>query len=178
MMKIVAAFALAMLGLSPLVASADGPWYIGAGAGESDFDIPGFNESATGWKVFGGYQFHDNFAAEVGYLESGDAEETEGLASLEVSADGVTASFVGSLPLGDMFSIYGRLGAIFWDARATLDDGAGTVTTGNDSGEDLYYGAGGAMNLGERAALRLEYEVADVSDLEVSMISLSVLYKF
>jgi len=177
-MKTVAAFALAMLGLSPLVASADGPWYAGAGVGESDFDIPGFNDSATGYKVFGGYQFNDNFAAEVGYLDSGDAKETAGAASLEVDATGVTASIVGSLPLGDMFSVYGRLGAIFWDAEVEFDDGAGTITEASDSGEDLYYGVGGAMNLGASAALRLEYEVADISDLEVSMISLSVLYKF
>jgi OOP family OmpA-OmpF porin len=178
MMKTIAACALALFGLSPLVASADGPWYVGAGAGESTLESGGFDDSATSWKVFGGYQFHDSFAAEVGYLDSGEAKETVGIESLSISTDGITASLVGMLPIGETFSVHARLGMFFWDAEATFDDGVGGVFTASQSGEDPYYGVGGGMALGENAGLRLEYEIADIDDVDVSMISLSVLFRF
>jgi hypothetical protein len=65
----------------------------------------------------------------------------------------------------------------FWDVEATVDDGVSTMTF-SDSGEDLYYGVGAGMKLGETAGLRLEYEIADIDDVDVSMISLSVLFRF
>jgi len=177
MMKTIAALALAVVGLSPLAASADGPWYLGAGGGQSEFDIGGFDDTATSWKIFGGYQFHDSFAVEIGYLDSGEAEETFAGETLTISADGATASLVGMLPIGEQFSLHARLGMFFWDVEAKLDDGINTFTS-SDSGEDLYYGVGAGMRLGETAGLRLEYEIADVEDADVSMISLSVLFRF
>ena len=176
-MKIIAALALAAVGLTPLAASADGPWYVGAGAGQSDFDIGGFDDTGTSWKVFGGYQFHDSFAVEIGYLDTGEAKETFAGESLAISADGATASLVGMLPIGEQFSLHARLGMFFWDVEAKFDDGF-TSFTASDSGEDLYYGVGAGMKLGENAGLRLEYEIADVEDVDVSMISLSVLFRF
>lgn len=177
MMKTIAALALAVVGLSPLAASADAPWYLGAGGGQSEFDIGGFDDSATGWKFFGGYQFHDSFAVEIGYLDTGEAEDSFAGETLTVSADGATASLVGMLPIGEQFSLHARLGMFFWDVEAKFDDGF-TTFTASDSGEDLYYGVGAGMKLGETAGLRLEYEIADVEDTDVSMISLSVLFRF
>lgn len=176
-MKTIAALALAVVGLSPLAAAADGPWYAGAGAGQSEFDIGGFDDTATSWKIFGGYQFHDSFAVEIGYLDTGEAEESFAGETLTISADGATASLVGVLPIGEQFSLHARLGMFFWDVEAELDDGV-TAFTASDSGEDLYYGVGAGMKLGENAGLRLEYEIADVEDADVSMISLSVLFRF
>jgi OOP family OmpA-OmpF porin len=177
MMKTIAALALAVVGLSPLAASADGPWYVGAGGGQSEFDFGGFDDTATSWKAFGGYQFHDSFAVEIGYLDSGEAEESFAGETLTISADGATASVVGMLPIGELFSLHARLGMFFWDVEATIDDGVNTLTA-SDSGEDLYYGVGAGMKLGENAGLRLEYEIADVEDADISMISLSVLFRF
>jgi OOP family OmpA-OmpF porin len=177
MMKTIAAIALAVVALSPLAASADAPWYLGAGGGQAEFDVGGFDDTATSWKLFGGYQFHDSFAAEIGYLDSGEAKESFAGQSLAVSADGATASLVGMLPIGEQFSLHARLGMFFWDVEATVDDGVSTMTF-SDSGEDLYYGVGAGMKLGETAGLRLEYEIADIDDVDVSMISLSVLFRF
>ncbi len=88
---LLAAFAVAMFGLGPSVASAqdDIGWYLGLGGGSAETGVSsadldnrlaglGYTTSSkvkdtdSGWKVFGGYQFNDRFALEGTFVELGE----------------------------------------------------------------------------------------------------------
>ena len=68
----------------------------------------------TGYRLNAGYGFNDYLAIEAGYMNSGDFEsgyadsgyESEG----SVTSEALDLSLVGRLPIGDMFSIFGRVG--------------------------------------------------------------------
>ncbi len=176
-MKSTALIALATLAFAPLASAADKFWYVGAGAMESDLGFEVFDNSATGWKVFGGYRFTRNIAAEIGYLDTGDAEETIEGTDVTLGATGSHVSVVASWPIGESFALHARAGFIDWEAELTLSDGVVTESS-SANGQDLYWGAGGTFNFGENFGLRLEYEVPEIEDVDVSSISLSVLYRF
>ena len=68
---LLSALFLSILFLSPL--QADNKFYLGASIGENYIEQDNvflgedFDDSDTGYKVFGGYQFHRNFAVEANY---------------------------------------------------------------------------------------------------------------
>jgi OOP family OmpA-OmpF porin len=176
-MKTAALTVFTTLAALPFAAAAEEPWYVGAGAMESDLGFDVFDESATGWKVFGGYQFTRRIAAEIGYLDTGDAEETIEGTDVTLNATGTHVSVVASFPIGETFALHARAGIINWEAELSFDDGEGSVSS-DANGQDLYWGAGGSFNFSENFSLRLEYEVPEIEDVDVTSISLSVLYRF
>ena len=100
--------ALAALGLmAATAAQADTQpgFYAGAGfgttkIGDDEFDGTGIDDSDTGFKVFGGYDFNENFAVEVGYFDFGEASgETSAATASVVGVSGLSASAVGRLPV-------------------------------------------------------------------------------
>ena len=79
-------------GLLPLMACAEGPWYLGASGGQSSISASsgeidnGFliddaftasgttlDKKDTGWKLYAGYRFNPVFAVEGGYADLGKA---------------------------------------------------------------------------------------------------------
>lgn len=176
-MKSAVLIAIAILAAPSLAVAAEERWYVGAGALESDLGFEVLDESATGWKVFGGYRFTRSIAAEAGYLDTGDAEATIEGTDVTLNASGTHVSVVASWPIGERFALHARAGIINWEAELTLDDGE-TSETSDASGQDLYWGAGATFNFAERFGVRLEYEVPEIEDVDVSSISLSVLWRF
>lgn len=202
--------AIAALGLvaAPAFAADTGP-YIGAGIGQfnvqlDDIAIDGegigldFDDGDVGFKVFGGYNFLDWLGAEVAYIDGGTAEENYsdpdlGGLKLEADVSAFTVAGVGTLPIGDMFELYGKLGIAFWDGDLTFStsgllceeltaEGLPCSETGSESGEDFYWGIGAGVNFGENFNIRLEYEAfqigADDIDADADFISGSVVYRF
>lgn len=176
-MKRTVLIALATLTVPSLAVAAEEPWYVGAGAMESDLGFLDLDESATGWKVFGGYRFTRKIAAEAGYLDTGDAEETIEGVDVTLGAKGSHVSVVASWPIGEVFALHARAGIINWEAELTLSDGV-TTETSDANGQDLYWGAGATLNFGERYGLRLEYEVPEIEEVDVTSISLSFVLRF
>src|SRR5688572_10002556 len=74
-------------------------FYIGAEVGQSDVDGA---DDDIGFKLLGGYRFHPNIAAEVGYGMLYDKNDLE-VTALELVA-------VGFFPIANQFSILGKLG--------------------------------------------------------------------
>lgn len=175
-MKTVLLSFVALLAVAPPVDAAEEAWFVGAGAIESDLGFDPLDDSATGWKVFGGYRFTRHFAAEIGYLDTGEAEESVEGATLTLGAEGTTTSIIATLPIGERFALHARAGFIDWQAELTATDSEGTFRS-SASGQDFYWGAGATMDLG-RFGLRLEYEVPEIEDVDVTAVSLSVLYRF
>jgi OOP family OmpA-OmpF porin len=155
-------------------------FYAGAGIGTTKLgdDISGVDESDTGFKIFGGYSFTQNWAAEVSYFDLGEASVSGGGANASLGLTGLSASVVGRLPVSDMFTVYGKLGFASYDVDLHFNNvpgfGSGHMS---DSDSDMIYGVGGALSFGGNFEARLEYEALNV-DGDANMISVSGLFRF
>jgi len=131
-------------------------FYVGGEIGQSDVG----NEDDIGFKILGGYQFHRNIAAEVGYGMMFDKSDVE-VTALEFVA-------VGLFPIANQFSILGKLGL----ANVEVDTPGGS----NDKTE-FTWGVGVqfdvSRNLGVRA-LWQRYE----TDEEVDWIAIGAVWRF
>lgn len=102
-------------------------FYLGFSAGQARprFDQPTwltglpltFTGSDTAWKVFGGYQFNQNFALEGNYVKFGTYVANVNVAGgplfTDVNINAWGASLVGTLPLAKDFSIFGKAGMAY-----------------------------------------------------------------
>jgi len=187
-------FAAAVLGLSALMAVSQAlaqGFYIGGSVGESDADdgnaIPGLITSGpvdgkdSGMKFFGGYQFNQNLAVEVAYVDLGKATYSGTFGGSPVTGgtvktSGINASAVGTLPLNPSFSLFAKAGIYTWEAKAR-DVTGGVPFSGKEDGGDLSFGFGGAYNLTKNFSLRAEWEQFEAVD-KISLLSVGVAYKF
>jgi OOP family OmpA-OmpF porin len=181
-----AALAAMSLGLMTQTTFAEG-FYIGAGINHSELkaeleeELPKFKDDDLGFKIFAGFSFNKYLALEFAYLDAGtlkenDFADVEGL-TVKVPVEAFTGSFVGSLPINDMFSIYARAGVAAWEAKAKAKFEGETEST-KEKDEDLLYGLGAALNLGEQFQVRLEWEGIDVQGGSFNTFGLNALYKF
>lgn len=109
--------------------------YFGAGGGEART-----NSSETSWKAYGGYQFTPTWGAEVGYNDLGRYNGA--------NIESWTLAGTGKLPLGERWSLLGKLGA-----AANRPEFAGAANR-----TDLLFGVGVGYSLNKNLGLRLEYE--------------------
>ena len=161
-------------------------FYMGAGFGSTKIDDDGFDDidfddSDTGFKVFGGYSFNQYFAVEATYFDFGEAsgsfDDFGDTVNFDVGVSGLAASAVGMLPVADMFTLFGKIGYASYDIDAHVDIvGVGSGSS-SESESDLMYGAGAALSFGQFEA-RAEYEMINVDGGDANMISLSGLYRF
>jgi OmpA-OmpF porin, OOP family len=131
------------------------------------------DDSGTGYGLAGGNQFNDHFALEFAYVDVGSVEYrasatvTDGVnvanadVDLESSAHGPILSALGILPIGERFSVFGRVGFSFLSAkgtaRVTIDD-----TSDRDSQDsqksDPVLGVGVEYSVGRYSAVRLSWD--------------------
>lgn len=155
---------VSMLGAAAMVVSAGAfaqmstvpSFYVGVEAGQSDAG----NEDDTGFKIFGGYQFHRNIAAELGYGLLFDKS------GVEVTAIELVA--VGMWPINNQFSIIGKLGFANVDVETSL---------GGDDKTELTYGIGVQWDFSRNLGLRALWQRYD-TDEEVDWIAVGVQWRF
>jgi OmpA-OmpF porin, OOP family len=162
-------------------------FYAGASVGQSSTaDCPGggsCDDKDTAYRIFGGYKFHPNIAVEGGYAPLG--ETSSGAFKFESNAWDIVG--VGSWPLGNNFSILGKLG--FYNAEVKL---SGPVS-GKKTTTDLTYGIGGQYDFNRNLGLRLEWNryskvkgpdasapgiVVTGGDTDIDVLSLGALWRF
>ncbi len=174
---------LALLGLfasASVLAQTPPGFYAGVGVGKASIEVDdvGFDADDTAFKVFGGYNFNQNFALELAFFDGGNPDERFGPGSVEVALDGINISALGRLPLNDVFSLFGKVGFASYDAEVKGRIGNNVVASDDASDEDLTYGIGAAFNIGSAIELRGEYEAVDVTDGAFNILSVSGVYKF
>jgi OOP family OmpA-OmpF porin len=153
---------IGLLVLPGASAGEDSRWYLGFGIGSSDDDL--LSESDTGIKLFGGYEFNQYFGVETAFVDLG-----EFLGFLEQY--GWALEVVGSLPVGEKFTLFAKAGMFSWDLEVFGE----TVEDGNDS----TFGVGGQWAFAEHWAVRGEYEqFNDISGGDVDLFSVGLLYRF
>lgn len=194
---------------SPVMSAKDPGWYVGGSYGRSDasfnewsirnnlresgFSTTRFSDDSDdrGYKIFGGYQFNRFLAVESGYYDLGsfnfraDTEPPGSLAG-DIEVKGWNLDAVGLLPLGERFSLLGRIGAAYSEADARLQ-GTGAVTPLNPNSSeqdtDVKFGIGAQWAVTEVIGLRLEAERFHFDDsldnrADIDLISLGLVMRF
>jgi OOP family OmpA-OmpF porin len=158
--------------------NADLGFYAGASIGQSKADCPpgggSCDDKDTAYRIFGGYKFHPNIGVEGGYAPLG--ETSRGNVTAESNAWDIVG--VGSWPLGNNFSILGKLG--FYNAEIKL----GGAASGKKTTTDLTYGIGGQYDFNRNLGLRLEFnryskvKAPGGGDSDIDVMSLGALWRF
>ena len=180
---------LTLTSMFPALASAqDAGGYVGGSLGQSNFDdgnaIPDLITSGTvhgtdtGYKIFVGYQFNQNFGLEFAYVDLGEASYRGSYFGLSVTGgtvkvSGLNISAVGTLPLNPSFALFGKVGMFSWDAKAN-DITGGVPFSGKDDGTDLSFGLGASYNINKNVSVRGEWEryqaIGDIDLLSVGLV--------
>lgn len=154
------------------------------------------DDSDTGFGLAGGYQMNDHLAFEFSYVDLGTvgsrhaATITDGVTQedadvlLQSSASGGAVSVLGILPIGERFSLFGRVGISFLSA-----DGSAKITVDGQSQRprqssqktDPVFGVGAEYAMSKHFAVRLAWDrytnigTDDVTgDIDGDLISLGV----
>jgi OOP family OmpA-OmpF porin len=200
---------------SALAQDAAKGFYAGISLGQSKFKdacssepevtVTSCKDNDTAWKLFGGYQFTPNLAVEFGYNDFGKAKGTATFAFANIPAPGTTATGsadvaveataweltgIGSWPLANHFSIYGKLGAYYGEVKAKVN---GTITnpplgafggTMKDSNTNLTFGFGARYDFTNNIGLRAEWQRFskmggdNTGKADVDVLGVGVLYRF
>ena len=194
---------------SPLAIAQDAGWYAGANAGRSLATIDderitsglqagGLATSSIsdrdrnhGFKLYGGYQLNKNFAIEGGYFDLGKFGYTAttvpaGTLTGDIKVKGLNLDLVGIVPLTEKFSVFGRAGLNYAEAKDTFaGTGAVRVTNPNPSKKGTNYkvGLGVQYAITEALAVRGEAERYRVDDAvgnkgHIDLLSVGLIYRF
>ena len=155
-----------------VLADDDSGWYVGADVGTSSNDdfvsanndgslsMIRSDESDTGYRVYGGYEFGPHVGVEAGYEDHGETSFTAesdgtgysweaGSVGTRFESDGWFAAVVGRLPLSERWTLFARLGLYSWETTETFTEPSGT-TVDKNSGTDATYGAGVEYDVGKK----------------------------
>ncbi len=163
----------------------DAGLYLGGGIGyeriesedfpNSEDEFENLSDNRVAYKGIAGFRFNRMFSIEGQYVDFGDAAD----GPLSVEADGWTAGLVVDIPVTERISPYGKIGMLFWDAEASVDNVPGSVS---DDGNDVVYGVGVRFGLAENLDLRLEYErytfSVEDTDTDVDLASANLQFNF
>ncbi|HEY7238826.1 MAG TPA: outer membrane beta-barrel protein [Burkholderiales bacterium] len=188
----------ALLAASGLVASsaamaqgkaADMGWYAGISLGQSSasdacngISGPGVScdDKDTAFKIFGGYQINRNFGVELGYTDLGKVEASGGGVTASVETTALELVGVGSYPVNNQFSIYGKLGLYRADSKGRSNIGL----SADETNTDLTFGLGVQYNFTSNLGVRGEWQRyssvggGDIGESDVDVLSVGLVYKF
>lgn len=130
------------------------------------------DESGSGYKLYGGYQFNRSFALEGGYADSGrfDAQREvappmPGSISSGISTSGFYLGAVAVVPLPSRFSLFGKLGTGYTTSTVSISASGAMLPllTPADLGRkrsewSSKYGLGASYEMSNKLGLRFEYE--------------------
>lgn len=133
------------------------------------------NKEDSAGKVFAGWRFSRYLAAELSYIDYGEAKETGSVGGAPVAgasrAKAAGISALGILPVTGGFSVLGRLGLLEVRSRTTV---GGAVD--DDQSIEMHVGIGGLFEFSGGWGIRAEYE--RVNDTRIDLFSLGVQYLF
>lgn len=182
------------------LASAQEDKYVGASVGQSKAKdgctaldpsngfIGSCKDTDTAFKVYGGAHFTKNWGGEIGYADLGKTK-ADGIflgtpINAEIKVSGIYLDGTGTLPLGDKFSIFGKVGVFAWflDSNASIS-GSGS-SSDSTNGTCLTYGIGVQFDITKSLGVRAEWEefnkIGDdtTGKSDVSFGSVGIVYKF
>ena len=143
----------------PAQADDDTGFYIGAGYAATDYNDDNFDDSVDQLGLRTGYMFTDNFGIDLTGTLMGDASSNNVDAEVGVFA----ISAIASVPLGEYFDLYGKLGG----AQVRTSTSIGDTELSDESSTELYWGIGGEIDFGV-INLFLEYNRFDTDAVNIN----------
>lgn len=183
----------AVAGFSAPASAQDMGFYIGATFGSATQDgqcdgvVAGVScdDKDSAWRILGGYQFNRNLAVELGYHNLGEASASGGGVTVtdEVTAWELVA--VGSFPLANQFSIYGKLGMYRGEIDRTATLG-GFSASDSASTTDFTFGLGARYDFMPNLGVRAEWQrymnfgeaIGPDVDIDVDVLSIGLIFRF
>jgi OOP family OmpA-OmpF porin len=161
-------------------------FYVGATIGQSKFKDAcegttsgvSCDDKDTAWRLLAGYQFHPNFAAEIGYHNFGEAKASGFGAEAKAKATAWELVGLGIWPVANQFGIYGKFGLHHSEVKFESNVGVNDKTTGNGT----TFGAGLQWDVMPALGLRAEWQryqkVGGESDNKLDVLSLGGVWRF
>ncbi len=143
-MKKIASALLLLAAISTPAFAADGG-YVGFKFGSANKSVNTVSETNSSWGIFGGFQFNQNVALEVGYTDFGT------VAGGLIKFTGFDVAAVGTLPINQQFSLFGRLGMASVKEDFSLAGLSASRTAPT-------FGIGGQFNVNQQFGIRLAYD--------------------
>jgi OmpA-OmpF porin, OOP family len=207
--SIAASLAALLLSMGPSAWADDAGWYTGVNAGQSRAKIDdtriadgllndGFTTTSItnddrhfAFKAFGGYEFNRYFSLEMGYFNLGKfgfTADTSPAGSLrgDIKLQGANFDALGSVPLGDRFSLFARAGLNYADAKDSFV-GTGSVVATDASprkwAANYKFGLGAEYDFTRSFGMRIEAERYRIDDAvgnkgDVDLYSAGLIFKF
>jgi OOP family OmpA-OmpF porin len=172
MKLIYAAVAATLLASAPAMAAEDGGFYVGAGFGQFSVDEGSFDESDTGYKLFGGWMFNQYVGGELEYIDGGTVGDND----FGIDTTAFNVSLKGNWPVTEQLDVYGKVGYFFWDADIDVSGDSGQER--NDSGSDLSWGLGAGYDFTENFGVVAEWQWFQIEEADAEMLSAGVVWKF
>jgi len=155
---------------APLFAHAEDS-YVSVSVGKSKYDVPGDHEEATGVGIAYGQSITDMVGYEVGYVHFGSISP---ISNAKLETQSFYLAGVGTYPLSETFSVYGKLGATVNRYTGELDGEKGKETKLRPM-----LGAGVGYKFSKEWSAGLEYVYfGEYADLKMSMWSANLRYHF
>jgi OmpA-OmpF porin, OOP family len=190
-MMIKARTGLAALGLASTMAFAvpafaqDAGFYIGLSFGQSSVDLDctgasSCDDTDTAMKFIGGYRFNRNLGVEIGYTDLGEATITDPISTATFETSVMEIVGVGSLPIAEKFSVFGKIGIY----RGDVDASDPVFGSASESNTGLTFGIGVQWDFTKNLGLRGEWQrYADVGgdsvgESDVDVMSIGVIWRF
>ena len=166
--------------LAALSTQASAQFYLGGSVGQANHDMnrtdwthnvagssSSFKETATGYKLFGGYKFNQTWGIEGGYTDLRDYRATV-TPAVAANAGNVTVKThswnlfgTGTLPLANNFSLGGKLGISRNTSKMNFSSNGGTFfasDAGSANKTSLAWGVGAGYAFNKNIGVRVEYE--------------------
>lgn len=165
--------------------------YLGVGVGAAEIHsgiTNGLITSGTvdgkddGTKAFVGFRLGRHVAIEAGWVDLGDVRYSGSSGAVPVTGgrigvSGLNGSVVGLIPLGSNIELFGKVGAISWEADAS-DQRAGVPFARNTDGTDLSAGLGANFYFARHVGLRVEAERFELDNDNADLVSANLLVRF
>lgn len=176
------ALAAALAAAIGITGQAAADLYLGFGSGRAELHDPLFGSSDefdgddTSEHVFFGIELGRHARLEFGRVDLGVMSDTITVGvptPTSVAIDGHTWSFLFGDEVFDDFEVFLRAGVFEWDRESS-----GPPTAGNHSGQNGFFGVGGALQVSHHLALRAEYQRFEVGHSNVDGPMLAITYTF
>jgi OOP family OmpA-OmpF porin len=188
--KVLVASALALSGLLA-AAHASAQAFVGGSIGQSDIDsdiTAGLITSGstdgkdTAFKVFGGYMFNRHFGVEGAYVNLGEVSYSgdffgDLVTGGKVEVSGFNVAALGSYPISEQFSVFGKIGLFIWEAEAS-DVTGGVPFSAKDDGTDISFGLGVGYDFTRNLGVRGEWERFKLDEVDADLLSIGIVWRF
>lgn len=140
--------------------------------------LPRCKDNDTAIRFAVGYQLNDNFGIEGSYGPAIEATASSSVNTLSAKNTEWQFAAIGTAPLNNGFSVFGKVGMAFWEAQESLNG----IQIYNTSGNDFLLGFGAKYDISPKMAIRGQYETHKIGDTsaryDLDTLNMGLLFKF